>query len=693
MKILNLVRKFYYISLKNCQYHTNPTNSYRIHRINLSTRLNFALMCGIAGVFHFNSKIVDLESIRKMNDIAHHRGPDDEGYVLINTTNNLFQNLLGEKSDPKISGKYPHIESFQNESYNLCLAYKRLAIIDLSISGHQPMTDETGKFWLHFNGEIYNYLEIKKELQTYGFVFHSNSDSEVLLKSYIQWGYDCVHKFIGMFAFVIWDSDKKVLYGARDRFGVKPFNYYIDDEKFIWGSEEKQIIASRLIKFEFNTHSTQRFFLLNQLHDSGETFVNRINKIPSAHYFTIHNNKINFKKYWEIDPNKSLQLNSDEEKVEQFKYLFNDAVKLRLRADVPIGIALSGGLDSSSIAITSRNILKNTVKTFSVYYEQDKKYDEREYIQSVLDTGGFQPTYYTQDEQINIDSIRNWIFKQDGPTSGASPYSAFLNYKNVRASGITVLLNGQGGDETLAGYPYYFKYLLSDQMKNLELVKIYNNLKQWKLDQSLSYSIKQLSGAIFNILFSNKQLLKLENKKYCNSDFYSNKTISSISSVFKLKFNTDLDQALYDTLKIRMLPHLLHWEDRNSMACSIESRVPFLDHRLVEYLFMLPSDYKIKNGVTKIILRKAMNGILPNKILNRRDKKGFGTPTDLWTKGELKKDIQDILYSKQIEERGIWNINKLRKAFATNSFGENELWKIITMEIFIQEFEKLSVQN
>ncbi len=646
-------------------------------------------MCGIAGIFHFSGKPVELEAVRKMNDIAQHRGPDDEGFLLVNSKSGLVQSLLGKQSDVQLNARYPQIGNFQNHTYNLAIAFRRLAIVDLSIAGHQPMSDETGQYWMTFNGEIYNYLEIRKELESVGYKFSSQSDSEVLLKAYMHWGEECVTRCIGMFAIVIWDGVKRQLFGARDRFGVKPFNYYIDAEKFIWSSEEKQIIASGLIPFLAHKNTIQRFFSINQSHDGEDTFIEGIKRIPSAHYFIIKDRRLHLKKYWELETSRDSSHLNQQDRVNQFKNLFEDSIRLRLRSDVPIGIALSGGLDSSSIAMISKNLISNNIKTFSVYYENDKKYDEREYIQAVLDTGGFEPKFYTQDEQINFDAIRRWVFHQDGPTSGASPYSAYLNYKNVRNAGIIVLLNGQGGDETLAGYPYYFKYLVADQIKKFNWIKLYGNLKQWSIDQSSSHSAKHFIGGIIKLISNQDYLTEKETDKYYTQDLYFNNEYYPIRTKFTEKFDTHLKQSLYETLKIRMLPHLLHWEDRNSMACSIESRVPFLDHRLVEYLFSLPDEEKISEGTSKIILRKAMKGILPDKVLNRRDKKGFGTPTDQWTKGELGKDIKDLIYSQSMKERGIWDMDKVQKAFVQNSFGENEMWKIITTELFFQEFEKL----
>lgn len=646
-------------------------------------------MCGIAGIYNFNGSPVDKKCIQQMNELIHYRGPDDEGYVFLNTQSNKAQSFIGKDSDQKLIGMMKNISEANIDHENLAMSFRRLAIVDLSIAGHQPMSDSTDRYWMVFNGEIYNFIELREELSSMGYVFHSNGDSEVLLNAYKAWGTECLQRFIGMFALVIWDPNEKIIFGARDRFGVKPLNYYVDKDKFIWASEEKQIIASHLIDLKFNVDALSSFFLCNQLYVKNETFLSNIKQLPPGHYFQVSKDKFEIKKYWDINPDNDNRHLSVQQKDQRFKELFYSAVQLRLRSDVPIGIALSGGLDSSSIAMVSKNLIPNVVKTFSVYYDIDKKFDEREFIQAVISCGGFDPVYYTQDEQINLEAIRNWTFHQDGPTSGASPYSAYLNYKNVRKSGITVLLNGQGGDEILGGYPYYFKYLVSDEIKSFQFGELLRNLRSWTKDYSLGFAGMQLISGLLPYLVQTSTLLKLENRKYCTPALYPNLAVNT-EYTFDKKFNNIFNQSLYRTLRSTMIPHLLHWEDRNSMACRIESRVPFLDHRLVEFMYSLPNNDKIKDGTTKIILRRALSDILPVKIKERKDKKGFGTPTDLWTSGLINNQIKDLLHSQSMKERSIWDIEKIKTAFKRNTFGENELWKILTTELFMESFETLN---
>ncbi|MFN8278935.1 MAG: asparagine synthase (glutamine-hydrolyzing) [Saprospiraceae bacterium] len=650
-------------------------------------------MCGIAGIFQYNAMPVSVEALRRMTDRARHRGPDDEGYVLLSTAGRPSQALRGPDSHPALMEHMADIAQVTNHNYDLGMSFRRLAIVDLSPTGHQPLCDESGKYWMTFNGEIYNYIEIREELKALGYSFYSQGDAEVLLKSYIHWGEKCLDRFIGMFAFVIYDGIAKKIFGARDRFGVKPLCYYHDKKMFLWASEEKQIIDSGLVSLKFDEEAIGNFLLYNQLHYSENTFIDGIKQIPAGHYFTLNPQQFVLKRYYQINQSNSVYSMTDAEKDERFFELFGSAVQLRLRSDVPVGIALSGGLDSSSIAMMAKRFLQEQVRTFSVYYDQDKRYDEREFIQAVLDTGQFDPVYYTQDQQVNLDAVSEWSFQQDGPTTGASPYSAYLNYKNVRKSGIIVLLNGQGGDEILGGYPYYFKYLLSDELRHGHLTDAMRHIGSWAKYESAGFAGKTIAGAVYSLFKGQQGMLSLENKKFSTPALYRGLEQSIKGIRLNAQFDSSLKNAMYNTLSITMLPHLLHWEDRNSMSCSIESRVPFLDHRLVEFMYSLPDGDKISGGLTKVILRRALRELVPGKILSRRDKKGFGTPTDQWTGGILRNEIRDLLNSERVKSRSWWDYNALIRAFEKNQFAVHELWKIVTLELFARKFEVLYQQS
>lgn len=640
-------------------------------------------MCGLAGIFHLDGLPIDSATLLRMTRMIRYRGPDDEGFVLANTkTGDLSHHVHDDTIEEikSISKQLP-----LHTSANLGIAYRRLSIIDLSPLGHQPMADRDKNVWITFNGEIYNYLEIKAELISLSHQFISNSDTEVIIHAYLQWGTDCLKRFIGMFSFVIYDNTKRRLFIARDRMGIKPLNYFFDGKQFIWASEEKQIAKSGIVTVTPNETKIAEFLSDNKYFEDNETFFKEINQLAGGHFALIDANGLSIHKFWDISIPASDDMLDYDSSISTIKELLSDSILLRLRSDVPLGIALSGGIDSSSLSCIARNLTDTSIQTFSVYYE-GKKYDERKYIEAVLQTGGFQSTIYTLSQEINFDEISKWIYHQDAPTTGASPFSSYRNYKNVRDAGIIVLLNGQGGDELFAGYPYFLKYYLADLIKNNNWSEFFKTT--FKL--GLTQGIKNTSSHVFlaSILLKKDKtaLRRLEFKKYSSPELYPATSPMDHAS----QATSFITQALYDSIKCTHLPHMLRYEDRNSMACSIEARVPFLDHRLVEKSFSIPAEYKLKNGVNKYILRKAMKNIVPDIILNRQDKIGFGTPTDQWTSNSLSKEINDLIHSKVFDQRPWWNGAKIRTKLSTdpNSFGMNELWRIMNCELWYQSFFK-----
>ena len=639
-------------------------------------------MCGLAGIFHLDGSPIDSATLLRMTRIIRHRGPDDEGFLLANTNTNEISHHVHDDTIAEIKSISEPLPNHTNA--NLGIGYRRLSIIDVSALGHQPMSDKDGNVWLTFNGEIYNYLEIKSELISLSHQFKSNSDSEVLLHAYLQWGTDCLQRFIGMFSLVIYDRIKRRLFIARDRLGIKPLNYYFDGKKFVWASEEKQIAKTGIASVTPNETKIIEFLRDNTYFEDNETFFKEINQLPSGHFALIDSNGMSIRKYWDIAIPPIEEMLNANQSIECIKTILGDSIKLRLRSDVPLGIALSGGIDSSSVSCIAKNLTNASIQTFSVYYE-GKKYDERKYIDAVLQTGGFKPTFYTANEEINFDEISKWIYHQDAPTTGASPFSAYQNYKNVRSAGIIVLLNGQGGDELFAGYPYYLKYYLADLIHNKNWKEFSKTICNLSFSQGIINTSSHLYLAGIALKNDKASLRKLEHKKYSSPDLYPVcNTVDTTALTHSL-----ITQSLFDSIKYTHLPHMLRWEDRNSMANSIESRVPFLDYRLVEKSFNIPAELKLKNGETKHILRQAMRGTVPDMILNRKDKIGFGTPTDKWTKS-LSKEIKELIISTEFAQHPWWYGQKIGNKFEMNpnSFGKNELWKIMTCELWYQTFFK-----
>lgn len=617
-----------------------------------------------------------------MTQLIKHRGPNDEGFLLVNPGTNSWISHSGFNSTTEVKEKLTILPNETNSSFGM--GFRRLSIIDTSAAGHQPMLDQSNNFALCFNGEIYNYVEIKKELEALGHNFHSGSDSEVLLHSYMQWNTACLDKFIGMFAIAIFDLKKNSLFIARDRIGIKPLLYFFDQKRFVWGSEEKQFVFSGIENCSPNHQAINNYLSQHLLFEDQSTFFNEIQQLPSGSYAIINKQGMKIQSYWDIPIPQAQNYLNESESINTVQRLLKDSVRLRLRSDVPLGIALSGGIDSSSVCCLARTLTETRINTFSVFYEGEK-YDERNYIEEVIQQGGFEAKYHTSSHKQQLSEIEQWIYYQDAPASSGSPFSAYKNYQNVKDSGIIVLLNGQGGDELFAGYPYFLKYFLAQCMMDRKWITALRELMYLGKNQGIKTLVAQIYLTFKRTFSSSHVLRQLEFNKYISSDLYPAHEKNAIIDYPDTDYFVN---ALYQSIRKTHLPHMLRWEDRNSMANSIESRVPFLDHRLVEASFYIPPDLKIKNGYQKYILRKSMSGIVPDRILKRKDKIGFGTPTDEWTGRSLHKDIKDLLHSNDFLHRPWINGRAVLNKIETHpdSFGVNELWRIASTELWHRRF-------
>lgn len=647
-------------------------------------------MCGLAGIYNLDGTPVDTRKLLQMTRLIRHRGPDDEGFLLADIHQGMVTRHSSEDSIEEVRLQWPNLPTESRS--NLGMGFRRLSIIDLSARGHQPMSDPEQTCFLCFNGQIYNYVEIRAELMGLGYTFKSQSDSEVLLQSYLHWGSSCLEKFIGMFAFAIFDKTNKRLFVARDRLGIKPLMYYFDGKSFIWGSEEKQFTHSGIIQSVLNENVMLDFLRDIKLFEHPDSFIQNVQQLPAACYAFVDQNGIRLNRYWSLHPGQADLSKTEEMWKSQISDMLKDSVKLRLRSDVPLGIALSGGIDSSSISCLARELSPNVINTFSVYYE-GSPYDERVYIKSVIEKGGINPNYYTAKNEISIEEVAKWIYHQDAPASGASPFSAFQNYKNVRSAGITVLLNGQGGDELFAGYPYFLKYFIADLYGKRNLNGLISNLGHLLKDQGPVTCLKQIYLAK-NLIHGNPVSIRhLEYRKYATPELFPREIDQRYNqSEHPLQTQSSdssyLETALIAAITQTHLPHMLRWEDRNSMANSIESRVPFLDHRLVEKSMQIPVSLKIRKGVQKYILREAMRNIVPELILKRKDKIGFGTPTVEWTTTQLYEPIRELLHSSSFLSRTWIHGKKVTALLEKNPkrFGENELWRIMSAELWHRTF-------
>jgi len=608
-------------------------------------------MCGITGIINLNDEKVEEKIIKKMTDILAHRGPDGEGFYI---------------------------------KENIGLGHRRLAIIDLSDEAKQPMCNENGKVWIVYNGEIYNYIELAEELKKKGHHFKSKSDTEVILHSYEEYGYKCLERFIGMFAFALWDSEKRILFCARDRFGIKPFYYFFDGKRFIFGSEIKAILESGYVKKIPNEEIICDYLIYALKNHREGTFFSGIKTIKPAHYLILENNKIKEERYWDINLENKIKEKDENLIREEFLERFKNSVEIHLRSDVPVGTCLSGGLDSSAIVCLVDKLNKNpNMFSFSAVYG-DFKYDEKKYIDIVIKNTKLNGFFAYQNPEELIEKIDEIIYYQEEPFSSKSIFAQWKVMELAKEKGLKVLLDGQGADEILAGYHYYYFPFFLDLIKSFEIKKFFREFKYYLNFHNYSV-IKTFLKILYYSLPNNieRKIYYLTKKNGFNFKY------SKENKIKKNNFKSIFDYDLYLNLIVK-LPALLHYEDRNSMAHSIEARVPFLDHRLVEFLFSLPSDYKIKNGFTKAILRGSLKGIMPDEILMRKDKIGFFTPEYDWFRRSLKDWIFDILKSDSMKKNNFLISDIIKKDFKKVLSGKKKetsnIWRAINLELFLRKF-------
>ena len=580
-------------------------------------------MCGISVLYNTQkiTKEVYSEFVKSLKMI-NHRGPDDEGIVLINTNTNDFRIVKTDMTQQDVKNLVD-ISDIDVENFNLIFGHKRLSIIDLSSQGHQPMQGIDGS-WIVFNGEIYNYIELREELKALGCQFHTKSDTEVILEAYRIWGKECLNKFNGMWSICIWDAPQKKLFVNNDRFGVKPLYYIEYQGGFQFVSETKQLSSFKGFSHTLNHNHIQEFTQFGLLDTNEETMYNSIFRFKKSHYIII--NLMDYRKgdikvgqitYYFL---KKVAVDiSENAAIEQFRSLLYDSVKIRMRADVNFGFALSGGIDSSAVLYMARNIIStqkmnNELLGFSAIFPGFKDIDESKFVKIVEDDLPCKTHYSLAMDEFNFPSFENHIYHQDEPLQGTSYFAQWSIYKKAKEAGVKILFNGQGADEVFAGYHHHF-YRHCRQLLMMGKLPEYFSIVQQYAD------LKGLpKKGIHKIVFGEIKLvvkMKLGIAKFDHSLLkYWNKIDT-------------LDEMLLRDFDTFQLPMYLRADDRDSMAFSIESRHPFMDYRLVEFGYSLPNSLLIKDGWQKYIIRKSMYE-MPDSIRYRKDKKGFITPQDVW---------------------------------------------------------------
>jgi len=622
-------------------------------------------MCGIVGVVQGNPHSLNEAVLKKMTDIIAHRGPDGAGHWI--------------SQDNKIG-----------------FGHRRLSIIDLTEDGKQPMHYAHSRYTITFNGEIYNYLEIKQELQKKGYSFASASDTEVILALYDAEKENCLSFLDGMFAFAIWDNQEKVLFFARDRFGEKPFHYVYEPGKyFAFASEMKSLWAYGIPK-EINSNMLYRYLVYGQImnpKDLSETYYNNIYRLEAAHYgkIDISLSKLEIKRYWDIDYQQQDDTISWKDAVEKLQYSFRTSVSRRLRSDVAVGSSLSGGLDSSLVVCMIDQINKASSGgrqlTFSSRFPGFKK-DEGTYMQMVIDRTNADPHYTFPSEKEMIASIENLAWHQEEPFGSSSIFAQYEVMRLAKEQGVTVLLDGQGADEILAGYHTYFypffttikrqnKSLYTEQLEKYQVLQRDNHINQVVYNPGIKQWVKEkMPESWFGSAVEYRVHKQQKKAGFLNSDFYQSHRDLRYNDTSK--FN-NLNQALYHNTMGSHLQVLLRYADRNSMAHSREVRLPFLYHEMVEFLFKLPAVFKIKDGWTKYIMRESFKDLLPPEITWRKDKIGYEPPHATWMKNaEIKNmigDFKSTLIKEKILHPNTANVNEFN--IITPNGYEDRNWMIL----------------
>lgn len=559
-------------------------------------------MCGIAGVFSVNEVLDKVPLVKELLKVQHHRGPDATGVMKV------ARGVLG---------------------------HNRLSIIDLSSAANQPFVYQY--LTIVYNGEVYNYIEIKAELIDLGYFFETNSDTEVVCAAYKEWGAECVKRFVGMWAFAIWDEDEQCFFCSRDRFGIKPFHYTIMNGDFYFASELKTLLEIPGVDKTLNEKQMARGMNLGIVSYKDETYYTSIHQLRGSFNLLWKNGDIKVNRYWDLEKVEIPE--KEDEAIAKFKDLFNESLRIHMRSDVPVGSCLSGGLDSSSIvaSIAARHS-DVPYKTFTIYYTAEGATDERPFARELSKKyRSILPFEYEPSDLDIEENFERFLASVECPPAGSSYYSQYFVMQLAEKNNVKVLLNGQGSDEFLVGYLHSYIRVFADYLRRLQLGKFLNSLYHLRKVHSVSLvEIVRKIALSFLLLFWDEN--KFAHFEFRNKFKRMPELDYGAGAVhLENKYSGRLDNFLYHLIMTTTLPTLLHFEDRNSMKFSLESRVPFLDHRLVEYGFSLPLKWRLKNGLTKNVLREAMKDVLPEEIYARKDKKGFVTPGEKrWVAGPLR---------------------------------------------------------
>ncbi len=592
-------------------------------------------MCGIAGIVAKQTALAIMPILKSLSDSLKHRGPDGEGFMLATPTQT--QAYASNDTPNWTESQLPYLSSQKLESvvthtnYQLGLAHRRLAIIDLTASGHQPLCDLQSKYWITFNGEIYNYLELKQELSQLGHSFFSSSDTEVLLKAYQQWGQACLQKLNGMWAFCIYDVEKQILFCSRDRLGVKPFYFHHSEQQFSFASEQKAFVKSGLVKAQMNKNALHDYLINGRLEQNQVNFFEGIEELFPGHnlVYDLKNHSHVITRYYSVSNFQTKSFASETEIIENVFTTFNRAVELRLRSDVAVGTCLSGGIDSSSIAVLMAKHSLQPIHCFTADFKEGKG-GEGHFAAQVAQQikAKHHICLPTQDELFN--DLENLTYALDAPTWDTSTYAQFRVMRLAKENNIKVVLDGQGADELFAGYHHHYIPYWNKLPFLTRLTKI-QEAKQTLKNPILFYYKEQIKRH-FNLQLSSV------------SELFTTDFVQSEVTINPTQYKDSVNAQLQYDIEHARLKTFLRCEDRCGMWHGVESRTPFSDDSdLIELAFSIEGQQKIKNGSLKYLLREAMKKDLPRAIYKRYDKMGFTTPMQHWLTNKKQQMLETVL--------------------------------------------------
>jgi len=623
-------------------------------------------MCGIAGFIHLDGGQAEIEPLKRMTDVISHRGPDDEGFY--------------------VKG-------------SVALGHRRLSIIDLSKMGHQPMCNESGDVWVTFNGEIYNYKYVNKVLQASGHAFRSNCDTETIIHAYEQYGADCVDHLRGMFSFGIWDENNKRFFAAVDRLRIKPFYYTRVGDTFIFASEIKALLATGMVKKELNPEAIHHYLSLQAV-PVPMTIYKNIYTLPGGYGLEVVNGEVRTFQYWDIQYKQNGSVDFETYK-KNLRDLVWESIEIRMMSDVPLGAFLSGGIDSSSIVAVMSELSDQPVNTFSIGYDVGgSEYDDTWYANLVSKACKTDHKNIKVTAKDVISHLPGFLHHLDQPSSdGINSYFVSELAKKY----VTVVLCGQGGDELFAGYNSFMlldKFMQRDAKWEQLPLMVRNGIeKSMKLMPANIPYVQKMERFLgdYGSFLNKYSRIRMELYEHEKRDLYSDQFLENLNgastmSIYEkhyknLPFEIDpINKVSYLDLKTHLGDILMRDVDVMSMAYSLETRVPLIDHKLVEYASNIPASMKLKGGVTKYIFIESVRDLLPPEVINRK-KLGFNFPFAIWLRNELYPLVDFVLSREVVEERGILNyaaVEELKNRFRTENITYRRVWGLVLLELWLR---------